>query len=71
LFGLEVDGQTNNDIVPPFYISLNINEKILHNAILDSGASQNMMPKAVMEKLGLDITRPYKELHSFDSVKVK
>lgn len=29
------------------------------------------MPKAIMESLGLDITRPYSELYSFDSKKVK
>ena len=30
-----------------------------------------MMPKAIMETLNLDITRPYKDLFSFDSSKVK
>jgi len=54
-----------------FYISLNIHDKILHNAMLDSGASHNLMPKSIMEKLNLDITRPYKDLFSFDSSQVK
>jgi hypothetical protein len=71
LFGLEVDGRDDNGYVAPFYISLNIHDLILHNAMLDSGASHNLMPKAVMEKLGLEITRPYKDLHSFDSSKVR
>ena len=57
--------------VPPFYISLKIHDMILHNAILDSGASHNLMPKVIMDELGLDITRPYKYLFSFDSRKVK
>ena len=56
LFGPKVDGQTYNNVVPPFYISLNIHDKILHNTMLDSGASHNLMPKVVMEKLGLDVT---------------
>nr|QHR87731.1 hypothetical protein Q903MT_gene1743 [Picea sitchensis] len=43
----------------------------LHNAMLDSGASHNLMPKVVMDQLGLDITRPYKDIFSFDSRKVK
>ena len=29
------------------------------------------MPKLVMEKLGLEVTRPYKDLFSFDSNQVK
>jgi len=39
----------------------------LHNAMLDSGASHNLMPKVIMETLGLQVTRPYKDLFSFDS----
>ena len=39
--------------------------------MLDSGASHNLMPKVIMEKLGLDITRPYKDMFYFDSRKVK
>jgi hypothetical protein len=71
LFGPEVEGQIDNGFVPPFYIRLNIHDKTLHNAMLDSGASHNLMLKAVMEKLGLDITKPYKDLYSFDSRNIK
>jgi hypothetical protein len=71
LFGPEVDGQTDTDVISPFYISLNIHDLILHNGMLDSGASHNLMPKAVMEKMGLEVTRPYKDFHSFDSSKVR
>jgi ribonuclease HI len=71
LFGPEVDGQANNGVVAPFYIILNIHDLVLHNAMLDLGASHNMMPKAVMEKLGLEVTRAYKDLHSFESSKVR
>lgn len=39
--------------VPPFYVSLNIQNMVLHNAMLDSGASHNLMPKLVMDHLGL------------------
>lgn len=39
--------------------------------MLDFGASHNLMPKAIMEKLGLDITREYHDLYSFDSGKVR
>jgi hypothetical protein len=43
----------------------------LHNAMLDSNASHNLMPKVIMDELGLDITMPYKDLFSFDSRKFK
>ena len=58
-------------MVPPFYISLNIHDKILHNAMHDSRTSHNLMPKVFMERLGLEITHPYKDLYSFDSSRVK
>ena len=44
---------------------------ILHDALLVSGASHNLMPKVVVDSLGLEITRPYKDLYSFDSRKVR
>ena len=56
---------------PSFYVSLTIHDKILHNCLVDTRASHNLMPKAVMEELDLDITRPYHDLFSFDSRKVK
>ena len=51
---------------PPFYITLTIHEKMIHNCLLDLGASHNIMPKAVMEALGLSITKPYHDLYAFD-----
>jgi hypothetical protein len=57
--------------VPPFYVSLKIHDLTLHNAMLDSGASHNLMPKVIMDEMGLEVTRPYKDLFSFDSRKVK
>ena len=47
---------------PPFYISLNIHDKVIHNCLLDSGASHNLIPKAVMDELGLGITDDVGEL---------
>jgi hypothetical protein len=62
LFGPRVEESGNDDDVPPFYVSLKIHDMTLHNAMLDSGASHNLMPKVIMDELGLDITRPYKDL---------
>jgi hypothetical protein len=68
-FGPHFEGFRDN--VAPFYITLNIHDQLLHNCMLDSGASHNVMPKTIMERLGLQITRPYGDLYSFDSRKVK
>lgn len=69
LLGPMAEGRDEN--CPPFYISLNIHDKTLHNCLLDSGASHNLMPKAIMEELGLQVTKTYRDLFSFDSNRVK
>ena len=70
VLGSKIDS-INDEEVPPFYMSLDVHDKVLHNAMLDSGASHNLMPKGVVESLGLEITRTYKDLYSFDSKRVK
>ena len=70
MFGPRVENSQEDD-VPPFYISLRIHNMFLHNAMLDSGASHNLMTKMIMDNLGLDITRPYKDPYSFNSRKVR
>jgi hypothetical protein len=71
LFGPRVEESSDADQVPPFYVSLKIHDMTLHNGMLDSGASHSLIPKVVMDQLGLDITRPNKDVFSFDSRKVK
>ena len=66
IFGPAIDGQSEDNDVPPFYLSLKFHQCILYNTMLDSGASHNLMAKSIMENLGLDITRPYHDLYSFD-----
>ena len=51
----------------PLYITLTVHEQMIHNFLLDSGASHNLMPKDVMEALGPSITKPYHDLYAFDS----
>ena len=63
ILGSKIDSVDNEDEeVPPFHMSLNVHDMVLHNAMLDSEASHNLMPKGVVESLGLEITRPYKDL---------
>ena len=69
VFGPHVEEHDSS--TPPFYVTLVIHDLLLHNCMLDSGASHNLLPLSVMEKLGLHITRPYKYLYSFDSKRVK
>jgi hypothetical protein len=69
VFGPHIEGA--RDTMASFYITLTLFDHLLHNCMLDSGASHNVMPKAIMEKLGLEIKRPYGDLYSFDSRKVK
>jgi hypothetical protein len=68
-FGPHFEG--TRDTVAPFYITLKVQYRLLHNCMLDSGASHNVMPKSIMDRLGLEITRPYRDLYSFDSRRVK
>ena len=42
--------------VPPFYLSLNVHDMVVHNAMLDSRASHNLMQKWVVESMGLEVT---------------
>ena len=60
-----------DELTPPFYITLELKGLHLHNFLYYSGASHSLIPLAVMEKLGLDITRPYKDLYSFHSKRVQ
>jgi hypothetical protein len=59
------------DTIAPLYITLNVHDRLLHNCMLDSRASHNVMPKSIMDRLGLEITRPYGYLYFFDSRRVK
>jgi hypothetical protein len=69
VFGPHFEGAKDN--VSPFFITLTLFDQLLHNCMLDFGASHNVMPKSIMDRLGLEITRPYGDLYSFNSRKVK
>ena len=69
LFGPHVEEFADEE-TPPFYIRLNIHKAMLHNAMYDSQASHNLIPRIIMEELGLEVTKPYRDIFSFDSNKV-
>lgn len=46
--------------VPPFFISLGIDDLIIHSCMVDCGTTHNIMPLPIMNTIGLDCTRHYK-----------
>jgi len=60
-----------NDPNPPFYLSMGKDNLILQNCMLDSGSSTNVMSLKFMNKLGLNMTRPYGNFRGISSKKVK
>ena len=66
-----MNSESPDSDVPPFYISLRLHDFVLHSAMFDSETSHNLMPKSIMDKLGLDITQQYHDLYSFDSSRVR
>ena len=60
-----------NEKNQPFFLSLLVNNHLLHNCMLYSGASSNVMTKKVMEKLNLRISRPYHNICAMDSKKIE
>ncbi len=62
---------SSTEYISPFYVSLNIHDKIFHNFLLDFGAPHNLIPKSIMDELGLEITKSYHDLFSFDYRKIK
>jgi hypothetical protein len=55
----------------PFLTSLIIDELCLHNCMLDSESSVNMMSLKVMNQLGLEVTGPYANVCRFESNGIK
>lgn len=54
----------------PFHVSLYINGHKLSNCIIDSGASNNVMPSVVAKFLGLTLTKTFGKCYSMDSKQV-
>jgi hypothetical protein len=58
--------------VPPFYITIENHEVMLHNFLIDSGATNNIIPLSIMQALGMECTRHYEIgeiIYSIDSRK--
>ena len=57
--------------VPVFLLNVRIFGKNLHNFLVDSGASTNVMPMGVCKKLGLSPINPDKRVVQLDKFEVK
>jgi hypothetical protein len=55
MFGPHIEN--SKDFFSPFYITLTVHDHLLHNYMLDSRASHNLIPNIIMEKLDLPMTR--------------
>jgi hypothetical protein len=42
----------------PFYVTLQVNDSLLHNCVFDPDATTNIMTERVMHQLGLSISQP-------------
>ena len=47
VFGSKIENMYDDE-VPPFYLRLNVHDMIVHNVMLNFGASHNLMPKGVV-----------------------
>jgi hypothetical protein len=59
--------------IPPFYNSIENHDVALHNCLVDTSATNNIMPLAVMEALGMSCTEYYEtneSIYAIDSRKV-
>jgi hypothetical protein len=59
--------------IPPFYITIENHDVVLHNCLVDTGETNNIMPLSVMEALGMGCTKYYEtgeSIYEIDSRKV-
>ena len=59
--------------IPPFCISIEDHDVSRYNCLVDIGATNNIMPLAVMEAQGMNCTKYYEtgeSIHAIDSIQV-
>jgi hypothetical protein len=54
--------------IPPFYISIENHDVALHNCLVDTDATNNIMPLAVMDALGMNCTKDYETSESIYAI---
>ena len=56
---------------PPFYVSLIIGDKLVHNCMIDSGASSSVMPRCVADVLEMKYEPIVRDVLQLDGSTVK
>jgi predicted aspartyl protease len=54
--------------ISPFYILIENHDVVLHYCLVDTGATNNIMPLAVMEALGMNCTKYYETSESIYAI---
>lgn len=57
----------NPSQVDPFYLTLMINNKMIKNCMIDSGAAINVMPVGVMKELGMSVDTNFGKFYAMDN----
>ena len=50
--------ESNYGEVTPFYVTLQVNDSLLHNCVFHPNATTNIMTEEVMHQLGLSLSQP-------------
>jgi len=64
-------GDRSNSHTPPFLLTYEIYNKNLHNCLIDSGASSNIMPASVCSKLNIEPQKSAIHIVQLDRTKVQ
>jgi hypothetical protein len=54
--------------IPPFYISIENHDVALHNCLVDTGVTNNLIPLEIMEELGMSCTKYYNTSESIYAI---
>ena len=65
-----LNASSSPNVVDPFFLSLIINNKMLKNCMIDSGASNTVMPVEIMKAMGLHVDTPHNRCRAMDSREV-
>jgi hypothetical protein len=65
------EGRKERPFVPPFLLTFEVFNRNLHNCLVDSGASSNVMPLAICNKLGVVPLKSDKHVIQLDRTQVK